>query len=427
MSTPRDWQDLGILIAQDHDLGVDHDSRLMMVAGRVDRLPQPTASGTAEMLIIAEEGGMGTLGDIHPWFFWRSAGVQARGMGMWSMAHSGLTTVGGDGGFRHGRTGHQIKVSGLDPFRIACSVDWRFATKYPNWPKCFNTIPQGTMMMVMPGTAESVQSEHMLHADPRLVAVNTDTPGEAGTLVCDIQPSGVMCMRGNDDHNPGNPPIPKEPGIIGRAARLQSMMRVIPLGAWSFAGASGTGKGNGLAWNCYLAGIDKIAGYGMCWVKYKQGGGGQDLPPVITHMHASLGGGPGSGGGEEANFGGPGIGGTGGGGPPTGAAGGPSGGPNIGNMFPKKWGTPNWKPPGTFGKPPGGPKGRDPGLGGGGGGGGGDGPRNGDNPCEFGAFEENTVGGEGITCMAQVPTGGPLTGGSGSQDKHKIGKDKDRN
>ena len=76
-----------------------------------------------------------------------------------------------------------------------------------------------TMMMVMPGTAEGVQSEHMLHADPRLVSSNVSGPGEAGTLVCDLQPNGVMCMDGSK----------YGPGMQGRSARLQSMMRVIAM------------------------------------------------------------------------------------------------------------------------------------------------------------------------------------------------------
>ena len=379
MSRIVDYQDAGIFPVQDHEGAASIGSRLMMAACRVRERPHPESSQKSSLLQVAAEFGMGTIGDVHPWFYWNPAGRELRPIGMWSMAHSGLTVAGGDGGFGSGHTGRAVKASGLLPFRLGHDTDPRFRMKYPNWPKCFQSIPQGVMMMVMPGTLETAQSEHMLHADPRLLAVHTKGPGEAGTLVCDLQPEGVMCMRGS--RNPKDPKMgpvdAEEPGIVGRAARLQSMMRVVPMHVASLAGLQGTGRGNALAWNLAPAGVDRLAGYGICWVIMKAGGQGGG---PTTQDPGKIG--PKQGGnGQQSTIGGPGSGGT-----TTESAGGdgPVGG-----------GTAN--------------------------------SSNGDNPCGFGEFKAQPQRNQGSAFMAQIPACGPFTGGSGAGDKHYMGNDKDGN
>jgi len=347
-----DWQDSGIWPTQDHEPNVPLHIRKQMVGGRVIHRPDPSVDKTGGPTEFGLENNLGTLGDIHPWFFWQTSDPAERGMGMWSMAHSGLVVSGGDGGFGSGRggTGRPVKPSGLLPLRTGrVSLDARFRPKFPGWDPCLSSRVRGQMMMVMPGTEESAQHEVMLHADPRLVAVHTEGPGEAGTLVCDLQPEATMCMRPE-----GGDRDAKEPGIEGRAARLQSMMRVVPLHVASLAGLPGMGRGNAIAWNMAPAGVDKIAGNGLAWVQMK---GGAVAPQ----------------------------------GPTTGA--GISG---ISSAY---------SAPSVVGAS----------------------RSNGSTPCGFGTFAKKPAPQQGSTFLAQLPTCGPITGGSGRGDPHYMGNDKDGN
>ncbi len=343
-----DWKQLGIFPLQDHEDGVRVGMRQQIVGGRLVKMldTEGNTSPGESMQEYGAEFGLGTLGDVHPWFFWQTANRGLRDSGMWSMAHSGLTVTGGTGGFPPGGgTGHPVSPSGLLPFRSAHNIDGRFRVKFPNWPKCFSSIPKGTMMMVMPGTLESGQSEHMLHADPRIVAPSIDGPYQAGTLVVDVQPEGEMCMGDGDS-----------PGVVGRAALIQSMMRVIPLNANS--GIPEAKDLNGLAWNMAATGKGKkFPGLGMCWIEMEQGGGGSGGGPITPRFTKPL----------------------------TH----PRGGPNPGGG-------------GTEASAAG-------------------------SPCKFGEFEKSSVNGHGTTLMAQKKSCGPLSGGSGSGDKHYMGDCKDGN
>lgn len=298
MSRIADYQDAGIFPVQDHEGVATIGSRLMMSACRVQRRPHPESESDPDksMLQVAKVRGMATIGDVHPWFYWDMVNRSLRDIGMWSMAHSGLTVTGGTGGSKGGSTSTKVKPAGLLPFRVGHDVDGRFTVKFPNYPKCFPSPVQGQEFMVMPGTLESGQSEHMLWADPRLVAPSVEGPGEAGTLVVDLQPEGEMCMAGDKDND--------IPGVQGRAARLQSHLRVIPLDANS--GMPEAKDLNGLAWNLATSDVTKMPGLGMCWVQMEGQGAVTGGTGTRTQSGPNRGGGgtgQASGGGSPCKFG----------------------------------------------------------------------------------------------------------------------------
>ena len=131
-----DWQDVGIFPLQDHDDGVPLHTRQTLAGGRIHRLndPEKVDDPADSMLVYAQEGGLGTIGDVHPWLFWQTAGRDQRGMGSWSQAWSGLTVEPG---------GKQTSAAVL-PFHFDdLSTDDRYRNKKPGWPGCFPTMPRG--------------------------------------------------------------------------------------------------------------------------------------------------------------------------------------------------------------------------------------------------------------------------------------------
>ena len=266
-----DWMDLGVFPLQDHHYGVPIEIRQALVGGRISRLQDPADGSSPEtsLLEYGREDDMGTLGDVHPWLFWQTTDRSERGMGAWSMAFAGITVEGS----KKKNTGGPITPGGTTPRDSESgpssvlpiksgrvSIDGRFTEKAPGWPACFPALPYGTTVMVMPGTEESAQHEVMLHADPRLIAVNVEGPGDAGTLVVDLQPEREPCMG-------------EKPGIGGRAARLQSMMRVVAIPKGGIP-ALGVNDGNAIAWQLAASGVDNLAGYGLVYAKMDGGGGG---------------------------------------------------------------------------------------------------------------------------------------------------------
>lgn len=328
-----DWQEGGIWPLQDHDGGVPVEIRQTMVGGRITKMHGPENSDDPEesWVEFGLDNDHGTLGDVHPWLFWQTAKTDARGMGSWSMAWGGITVGGGGGGTssssRSGLSGggrggffnigdqilpkRRSPTSGsgagssgskktknvtIQPLANSnADPDSRYVAKTPGWPKCFNTVPQGIEMMVVPATAESSQQEVMLWADPRIIAPSVEGPAECGTLVVDLQPEAEPCMDSAE-----------EPGKGGRAARIQSAFRVIARkpddkktpggpppptpyidpGAYLGGGTPSPGdlvtpggqavpglskigveSGNGIAWNLSTSALDKLPGYGMVWAK----------------------------------------------------------------------------------------------------------------------------------------------------------------
>jgi hypothetical protein len=408
MSAFKNWQELGILSLQDTEAGVPPELRQCIAAGRVASLGDRAKSVDPDDLLVqyGTEWGMGTIGDVHPFAFWQTVSRKVRGMGSWSPAFAALVTS--DGEKRYGNYG------AINPIWDRRFIyDGRYGAKHAGWPgKCFQTLPEGTIVTAMAGTAEQSQQDIMVYTDPRLFAVNVRGPGEHGTLVCDLQPEGVICMDDADD-----------PGMGGRHARLQTMMRVVCLGD---VGSLGGFKGNAVAWQLGATGQEGLAGYGLCFAKLEQGGstsagpvtpGGGDertgpITPRPQQPHSTGGDGPlestGGDGGDDGPLGWR--------GPLSGE--GPAGKPRHDPWI-------HWRPNKGGIKEPGGGSG-----GGGSGGGGGGGSKKGgapkNSPCGFGEFEPKRTKAYGSAFMAHAPQYGPFTAGH-ENDKHQFGKDRDGN
>jgi hypothetical protein len=83
-----DWKEMGILPLQDHEQGVPVGMRQQIVGGRITKMTDPADDNDPEQSLVeyGQEFGLGTLGDVHPWFFWQTVTRGARDTGSWSMA-----------------------------------------------------------------------------------------------------------------------------------------------------------------------------------------------------------------------------------------------------------------------------------------------------------------------------------------------------
>lgn len=253
-----DWTDLGIFPLQDTQEGVPVGMRMAMVAGRVMKRPDPGEEAEASAVEYAREGsdGLGSLGDIHPWFFWQTAEREKRDMGSWSMAWATMVT-------QRALYYTHAKVQPLTTVgRNGMVNDTRYEATTPVWPLGLPEQPEGMMAMLMPSTNEDEPSKVMLSADRRLVASGVSGPGAAGTTIVDMQPAGELCMSGADT-----------PGKGGRHARLHGLLRVIALRAGS-GGKLRSPDLNSLAINYSTSQQDGILGYGMVFGQSVTGGGG---------------------------------------------------------------------------------------------------------------------------------------------------------
>ena len=274
MSHAPDWSELGVWPLQDHDARAKREVRQQLVGMRIDSIDEE--GPLAGVVQYATESKMGTLGDLHPWRFWQTSDRENRYAGSWSYAFpvivgtvnrsKGDTTPGGglrpggsvppgirspitaggggsEGGASPSASG-PVNPRGYPIRNDVYASDSRYANVEHNWLPCFPNMPKGTLMIGMAATDEHAQRNLLLHADPRLVAVNIEGSAEAGTIVCDLQPEDEYCMGG----------VGGRAGIDGRTARLQSMMRVIPLEQ---------GGGNGIAWQLGASGQDALWGYGL--------------------------------------------------------------------------------------------------------------------------------------------------------------------
>lgn len=355
-----DRMDLGYFPLQDHAAAQDGTPvsvRQSIAGGRITRMADPSsgASPADSMLEYGKENGLGTLGDIHPWQFWQTRERGVRGMGSWAQVFASIAT---DADGYYG-------VFDLQPLRDHGYVnDTRFREKRPAWPAGFPAIPRGTLMLSVAGTEESKQFDLALHTDPRLVAPHVSGPGECGTLVVDLQPSQELCMDGSD-----------RPGIGGRAARLQTLVRVIAVEPNASFADLGGGPGNVLALNYSCSGVEGIPTFGAVWTRLDARTSGPITP---------------GGGGGPITQGGSGSG-------PTTGAGSASrtvrGETAIGaGAF------------GSFGSDLSGEDERA--------------------PQDFGAFSVHRVGDHGVACMSATGAYGPIHGGS-LGDKHNLGHDRD--
>ena len=258
MSYVTDRMELGYFPLQDFSSerrGEPLSRRQSLGGVRIERIPTgDQITGRTDSLIeIARENGLGTAGDVHPWLFWQTRERVQRGSGAWAQMIAALAV---DIDTHYGTTAAQ------PIFDSEGRHDVRFAHKAAWMPRGLPRIPAGALIAMAPGTDEEHAQEVPLWVDPRLVAAHVGGPGECGTLVCDLQPDGELCMSGSD-----------LPGIGGRHARLQSLVRVVAVRPGQTLGDLGGGPGNVLALNFAATGVDRVPGFGAIFAPVLGGGG----------------------------------------------------------------------------------------------------------------------------------------------------------
>jgi len=279
-----DWTDLGIFPLQDVEDGVPIGMRMAMVGGRVKKRPDAGAGGES-LTTYAREGGLGTLGDIHPWLFWQTKEREKRPMGSWAMAWAALVIDASDPYYGSNPGVQPLTKQGTN----TVLTDPRYRTLQPAWHFALPRQPKGMIGMVMPSTSETEPGSVMLSADRRLVASAASGPGEAGTTIVDMQPRNELCMGDSTT-----------PGQGGRHARLQALVRVIAMSP-SSARSLGSNNLNSIALNFGRSQQDGIVGYGMIYGPAGSGGGGGPTtggsapPGQSTGPITQTGGGPGAG------------------------------------------------------------------------------------------------------------------------------------
>lgn len=197
-----------------------------------------------------------SIGDVVCSTYW--APVEGdRPIGAWAYAFPVMALR---GSYPRGMTstGAASAPTGYLPLSDAYRQDARFEVltppDVPRHPglaqRAWSTIPYGTMGILTSATSEKAQREVFLHGDPRIVAVNQDGNPHMGSLVCDL--------TDEDWYSPD------------RAARLQSMMRVV-LPDDSLSGVPPIPRDPdrpgqrlpALAWNLATGGSDNVWGLGL--------------------------------------------------------------------------------------------------------------------------------------------------------------------
>ena len=327
--------------------------RKMTIAGA--RITQMSESGGPEQvpIEIGQENAKGSIGDVHPWLFLQTKDRANRAMGVWTQGFAAIAGTWSTGGYTSAK-----------PMRgWHYQSDERFEPAGPLSPAGLPLRVKGQLGTVWPSMRDDGPSSLWIHGDPRLVCPAANGPFEAATLVCDMQPALELCMDGST-----------VPGQGGRAARLNSMMRVIAFDHIRGTGGPISAAGNALAWN--LTGTaDGLFGGGICFSAVSQG-----APSATTG-----GSNPSSGGGttgQQSSF--------------------TESSPSIetgSNSFGSGifWGSgPNESLSSTTGKA----------------------------PNEYGSFSEKKENNCAVIFMSNHVFGGPIHGGC-SSDKHKFGRDRD--
>lgn len=292
MSKLSDYADLGFLPLQDHqsDSRIVLSRRKMVVAGRIVKEHDPSLESTpsGHWTEIGKEDNKGTLGDLHPWLFWQTRNREKRGMGAWQSVFAGITE-GASAAGGGPTTGNDNGPSYVLPVRNGeWQADQRFKSKSAtSYARGMQMIPRGVMSVVLPATEERQQFELIGNIDPRLFAPNASGPGDCGTIIADLQPDWQPCMDSAS-----------RPGIGGRQAKLQSLVRVIAMPP--YGGSTSNlfeSAHNLLAINYTSSDQDRVPGFGAIFGKVVNQagpttGGGQQFLGLAGSSGQDVGKGP---------------------------------------------------------------------------------------------------------------------------------------
>lgn len=277
MSRLRDSQDIGFMVLQDHDDSKEIDLRHMLVGAR-ENAPDDDGDG---LIQIAAEGGLGTLGDIHPWRYWAPESREKRPMGAWSQAFGAVVVKGSGsrGPVTPSESGPGDSVTpasratpgaseGGGPATVQArpirfddyEPDRRFRAVEHSLPEGMAELPVGTLCIAVAGTEERSQENLLFPVDSRLIDPNWKGPGSMGTIVADLEPYGEISRE--------------------RIARLQSTWRVVRMPD-SITGLN-KGPGYGLAWQLGGSQQGQLAGFGLCYGRVSGGGSGGSSAPTVT-------------------------------------------------------------------------------------------------------------------------------------------------
>ena len=254
----QDWRSAGIFPLQDHEAGVPLGRRWSMAGARVLKVPDPEDGEVEQSLVeYGREGGFGSIAPIHPWVLWPTADKDRRAVGAWAQAFAGMVSSASGG-----TTGGGDASGVVQPVRDwLWHSDLRFAPKRAILPSGLPRLPVGSLGIAMGAMEEDEQHDLVLHADPRLIAPAAAGPGDTGTLVCDLGPANTICMAGST-----------VPGLGGRHARLQSLVRVIAFDPGGSGNVIPT-PGNCIALNFGTSQQDGLPGFGMIFTRGIGGGG----------------------------------------------------------------------------------------------------------------------------------------------------------
>lgn len=262
MSFPADSEKGGMDILQD----VDPDMQIPRMAVRygcrvLDR-------DDFEDLIVDRD----SVGDMRGWVLWPNI-ADRRPNPAWAQAWASRVASSANG--------YQF---GILPISDHFDYDERWGVKVPTTPRIapgqqyplWNRMARGTVGIALLNTDEDATSELFMPTDPRIVDPNAGGDFLMGTIVSDLSASNVH------DHS--------------RYARVQTMMRVVPLGEM-LGGLPGVvtdpfnsnWRLGALAWNLALTGQEGSLGRGLVIDQRSQAmpprpdtPTGDPRPPVIT-------------------------------------------------------------------------------------------------------------------------------------------------
>lgn len=272
MTFVTDWVNTGFWPLQDWSYEASGEiigTRKAMAAARIES--QPDIEGGAGPMVVGSDAQMGTFGDVHPWLFMQSRDRAERDMGSWMTMSVGMV-MGGDT--------HYAKAEVQPFYDEKYYNDIGYALQEPTWAQGTPYPVKGQWRLLFPGTQEDEQHVLSVPIDGRLIAPSNEGPAQAGTVVVDLQPRGEMCLDSEE-----------QPGVGGRAARLQTLVRVLAVEPGS--GLANKGGKNVLALNWGKSPLDGTPNLGAVFMPLDGGAisgpttGGSNPPGPITGPHGA--------------------------------------------------------------------------------------------------------------------------------------------